>query len=307
MGIPVTVSNWGADGTYYGAINQQWLNMQANADKWQQILNDRHKEELNRYYEDQDKWRLAQNAIALLQQAASFYFADKQYKAAKEAQDHQIEVWKTEKEWAKRYQDLWNDHYRPKEEAFLAEKWSEGKYEPQYDTAQARALTHIRREFGQAREKVRKCIDPRCVGYACHSLKSLAIAEAKAAVGAIEKGFRAEEARKEIEDAKHDEIIFKLLQLGRGLANDSLNALNSAAKAAEVAATYKPYAGWEAAVGNATSYWMGHAGMRAAQAQQSGSILNRQMNNYIGMGYTGNVGIVQYVNSGLNQNVTGRV
>lgn len=287
-------------------------NVMANGDKWQEILNKKYEEEkkayieaLKMHYEDQEKWRLIQNGIALLQQAAAFAFAEKQREAAREAQEHQNEVWRTEKEWAQRYQDLWFNKYRPIEEAFLDKHNNKAEYEPQYDTVQARALTHIRREFATARERVRQCVDPRCVGFSCASLKALSIAEAQSAVGAIEKGYRAEEARKTTLDAQHDEIMYKLIQLGRGLATESLGALNGAAQAAANAATYKPYAGFEAAVGNTTGYWMGYAANRAESARQGGSLLQRQMNNYMNMGYTGNVGTQTYVNPQYAPNVTG--
>lgn len=293
----VNIGNWGGTqgNTMYGAVHTQYLGNQAKADVYAQKYLDadlawrnQRNDEIQEFIENENKWRKVQTAIALLQQAAAFYFANKQYQAAKEAQDHQIEVWKTEKEWAKRYQDLWYNKYRPIEEKFLKEKAEVQPYEAKYDESEARAVTDVRREFALARQKVRKCIDPRCIGLTCETSKQLAIAEARAAVGAINKGYRAEEARKDIKDAQRDEVIFSLLNLGRGLQTSSLNALNSARAAAATAATYKPYAGYQAAVGNATGYWMGYAADRAGQARQNASIYSRQASNYsIRQGYTG--------------------
>lgn len=293
----VNIGNWsGLRSPAYGAMNQVWLNQQANADKWaaQAKANDdawrqQHNDDIKKYMENDEKWRKIQNGIAILQQLAAYKFARKQHKAAKAAQAHQIEVWKTEKEWAKRYQDLWYNKYRPIEEAFLDEKANQPPYTPRYDEAEARAVTDVRREFAMAREKIRKCIDPRCIGELCWNDKQLALAEARAAVGAINKGYRAEEARKDIKDAQRDEVIFSLLNLGRGLQTNSLNALNSAAAAAAQAATYKPYAGYQAAVGMIGDYWRGYAADRAGQNRQNASILGRQGASYMmGQGYTGN-------------------
>lgn len=296
-GSAVSITNWnGMQAPTYGAMNQIWMNQQANANTWasQAKQNDdawrqQRDEEIQAYMDSESQWRTTQNAIALLQQAAALYFANKQYQAAKEAQDHQIEVWETEKEWARRYQDLWYNNYRPIEESFLAEKAAVDPYDPKYDEAEARAVTDVRREFSLAREKMRKCIDPRCIGMTCETTKQLAIAEARAAVGAINKGYRAEEARKDIKDAQRDEVIFSLLNLGRGLQTNSLNALNSAAAAAAQAATYKPYAGYQAAVGMIGDYWRSYAADRAGQSRQNASILGRQGASYmLGQGYTGN-------------------
>lgn len=300
FGGTVYIGNWGGlQSPAYGAMNQVWANQQANANIWaaQAKANDdawrtQHNQDVTRFLENENRWRTVEMAIAGLQQVAALYFANKQYQAAKEAQDHQIEVWKTEKEWAQRYQDLWFNKYRPIEEKFLAEKAAEKPYTPRYDTAEARAVSDVRREFAMAREKMRKCIDPRCIGMTCQTTKQLAIAEARAAVGAINKGYRAEEARKDIKDAQREEAIFALLQLGRGLQTSSLNALNSAAAAAQTAATYKPYSGYQSAVGMIGNYWRGVAADRAGQNRQAASILGRQGANYMmGQGYTGNAAV----------------
>lgn len=295
--MSVSIANWGGlEAPVFGAMDQIFKNNQANADgwmsNWKDAMNEwktQREQEVQEFIENENKWRTVQNAIALLQQAAAFYFANKQYQAAKEAQDHQIEVWKTEKEWAKRYQDLWYNKYRPIEEKFLKEKAEVKPYVAKYDEAEARAVTDVRREFAMARENLRKCVDPRCIGVSCSLNKQIAIAEARAAIGAINKGYRAEEARKDIKDAQRDEAIFSLLQLGRGLQAASLNALNSAAAAAATAATYKPYAGYQAAVGNMAGYWQSYAADRAGAARQNASILGRQASNYsMRQGYTGN-------------------
>lgn len=297
-GSATRITNWGdMQSPMTGSLMNLHNTHELNAGKWaekslkadEQWRKQRQKE-VEEFRKNQDFWRKTELAIATLQKLAAFYFADKQYQAAKEAQSHQNEVWETEKEWAKRYQDLWFNKYRPIEEEFLKEKAKQKEYTPRYEEAETRALTSVRREFAQARKQARRCIDPRCIGMKCATDKELAIAEARAAVGAINKGYRAEEARKDVKDAQFDEIKFSLLKLGRGLGSDSLNALNSASAAARIAATYKPYAGYEAAVGSLFGEARSWASNQAMSAGQQADIYSRQASAYaLGQGYTGNV------------------
>lgn len=137
--------------------------------------------------------------------------------------------------------EFWKTKYKPLEEMLVAEIKRTKPYEARYDEAEARAVTGVRREFAQAREMARRCIDPRCVGMQCFTFKELAIAEARASVGAINKGFRAEEARKDTKDAQRKEEIFSMIKIGKGLNAESLNALNGASRSAQVAGSYRPY------------------------------------------------------------------
>lgn len=315
MATAVNIMNWGGMKEPLEAINEikeanygQWANQfMRQQDAWREWQATRQKEWLdinygeegNRYEDNpqsgggvygdarrsEEKWRKIQLAIAALQQAAAFYFADKQYKAAKEAREHQMDVWRTEREWAKRYQDTWYEKYLPLELKLLNKvkaRFNDPNFaKPRYDVARSRAVVTVRSEFARAREKVRKCYDPRCIGFSCNSLKQLAIEEAKAATGAIEKGYRAEEARADLKRAELDESAFNLAKLGRGLQADSLGALNSAAQAAQIAATYKPYEGYERAVGGTTGYWLDYAGRRSGESQSQAGMIGSQAQSYM--------------------------
>ncbi len=284
----VSITNWDKmQKPAYDALHQNWVDRQANAKEWNEHFEkeleawkERRKAEWTDYKEEQEKWRLVEYAIIAAQKVIALYFADKQYQAAKEAQDHQNEVWETEKKWAERYQDLWFNKYRPVEEQMLAEKANQEKYTPRYDEVEARAVTTVRREFANAREQARQCIDPRCIGMLCSTNKELAIAEARATVGAVNKAYRAEEARKDMKDAQRDETIFALLQLGRGLQTSSLNSLNSAAEAARIAATYKPYEGYATALGSIFGEARGWAADRRVSAGNNADIISRQIGAY---------------------------
>ena len=189
-------------------------------------------------------------AAAGIQAAASIAIAQLQYKSEKEKLDLQREIWETQKEWAKMYHDLWFQKYRPVEIAFLDYAANKVPYKPQYDAAESRAVVAVRREFSIVRDKLRKCIDPRCIGEYCHSNKVAAIEEAKAAVAAVNRGFRAEEARKDTKDAQWEALMLSVLQLGRGLSASASDLLGNASKTAAAAASTNPYGGYAAALGN---------------------------------------------------------
>lgn len=287
-------------GEWYGTYveeAQKWRDFQAERqNEWLEInygypdnLYDKNVDGSGGVYGDARRsesfWRKVQLAIAGLQQAASFYFADKQYQAAKEAREHQMEVWETEKKWAQRYQDTWYEKYLPLELKLLnkikAKLNDPNATKPRYDIVESRAVGVVRSEFARAGEKVRRCIDPRCVGALCDTLKQLAFEEAKSAAGAIDKAYRAEEARADNKEAQYEESAFNMAKLGRGLASASLGALNSAAQAAQIAATYNPYEGYEQAAGGTFGYWHSFASDRSIQQGSTANIIGRQASGYM--------------------------
>lgn len=189
-------------------------------------------------------------AAASIQAAASIAIAQLQYKSEKEKLDLQREMWETQKEWAKMYHDLWFEKYRPVEIAFLDYAANKVPYQPQYDAAESRAVVAVRREFAAVREKLRRCLDPRCIGEICHTSRVAAIEEAKAAVSAVNRGFRAEEARKDVKDTQWEQLMLAILQLGRGLTSSASDLMRGASSAAAAAAGINPTAGYAAAIGN---------------------------------------------------------
>ena len=194
-----------------------------------------------------------QAAAAAINAAASLAIAELQRQVEKDKLKLQKEIWRTQKRWAEMYHDLWHDKYRPVEIAFLDYVSKKKPYVPQYDAAESRAVVAVRREFALARQKLAKCIDPRCIGEYCNNSRTLAIEEAKAAVAATNRGFRAEEARKDIKDKEWENLMLAVLQLGRGLAANANGLLTSASQTAQNAASINPYGGYAAAIGNIAS------------------------------------------------------
>lgn len=194
-----------------------------------------------------------QAAAAAINAAASLAIAELQRQVEKDKLKLQKEIWRTQKRWAELYHDLWHDKYRPVEIAFLDYVSKKQPYVPQYDAAESRAVVAVRREFALARQKLAKCIDPRCIGEYCNNSRTLAIEEAKAAVAATNRGFRAEEARKDAKDKDWENLMLAVLQLGRGLAANANSLLSSASQTGANAANINPYGGYAAAIGSIAS------------------------------------------------------
>lgn len=222
-----------------------------------------------------DIWGTGQAASGAAQAAAMIVAAGLQYKAAHEQLTLQREIWRTQKKWAGQYHDLWYNKYRPVEESFL--KYMSGKkpYAPQYATVESRAVVGVRREFALAREKARRCIDPRCVGLRGATERQLAIEEAKAAVTMINRGYRAEEARKDTKDAQWEQSMFSLMQLGRGLTTNALGALQGAAQTAALASNIDPYSGFAKAAGEIAAEWRSNQARNAVNNDLKNSSSNK--------------------------------
>lgn len=228
-----------------------------------------------------------QAASGAAQAAAMITVATLEYKTAQSYLSLQKDIWNTQKKWSGQYHDLWYNKYRPVEEAFLDYMWRKQPYKPQYDAAESRAVVSVRREFAQAREQARRCIDPRCLGLRCATERQLSIEEAKAAVAMINRGFRAEEARKDTKDAQWEEGVFGMLQLGRGLTSAALNALNGAAQTAANTRGVNPYAGFAQAAGNIIGNWRQNQADQQTQNQMANSNASRYFNAFGTVGSSG--------------------
>lgn len=188
--------------------------------------------------------------IAGIQQASAFYFADKQYDIAKQAQDRLDLDSSSQRDKADKLFNHWYDYAREKEIVQLnkaAEREAKG-YQIDYETAKNRVLADVRIEFGRAAEKHRRERKVRCVGASRVALRQLAIAEARAAVAAANGAYRAEENRKDLKEAQYREELYKYLGLFRGVVGDSLNASKAATAAAAASSQINPYSGWTGAM-----------------------------------------------------------
>ncbi len=257
---------------------------QKNAEEWFKLAQIQH----DNAVQDGQRWRLNELLIAIAQQAMAYHYAERDYNIKKHQIKIMLDMHNMQKKWAERYQNAWYARYYPLEikllEKYQARFDDEEGNKPHYDVAKSRAIVTVRSEFAKARDKVRKCHDPRHVGAICHSLKTLAIAESKAITGAVEKGYRAEEAKAETKKAGNDEAMFNLIKLGRGLQTNSLSALNSAQTSAKIASTYDPYEGYQEATSMTASYWLQHSANKVERSEMTANRLNSQLGAYRDMG-----------------------
>lgn len=215
-------------------------------------------------------------AIALIQQAASFYFADKQHDTAKQAQNRFDEIWHNQKDKSDKFFAHWWDNGRPIEIAMLNEARAreQAGYQVDYPTAMQRAVTTARTEFSRARDKIKRESRVHCVGATRTALRQLHSAEARVAVLATNQAIRFEEERKHQRESQYREEVYKWTALFQGRISDSLNALRTAQQAAAGASQIDPYQGWAQSIGNLSNIGVGITRMNTAEfgAINSGAI-----------------------------------
>lgn len=204
-----------------------------------------------KYFEAVEENAKINLAIAGIQQVAAFYFADKQHDTAKQSQNRLDDVWQFQKNQSDILFKHWSEHGRPEELEQLkkASDREEAGYKVDYETAKNRVLADVQGEFGKAKEKLLRERKAHCIGAHCHANQQLAIAQAKAAVAALNQAYRAEEQRKDLKEAQYREELYKWLGLFRGSVGDSLNASKSASAAAAARSQINPYEGWQHAFG----------------------------------------------------------
>lgn len=227
-----------------------------------------------KYFEAVSENARVNQVIAGLQQAAAFYFADKQHGVAKQAQNRLDAQWENQRDKGDKLFNHWFDGARPEELEQLkkASDREEAGYTVDYETAKNRVLADVRQEFGYARQKLERESNVHCVGATKVALRALQAAEARAAVAAINGAWRAEETRKDLKEAQNREELYKWLGLFKGVVGDSLNASKGAAATAAARSQVNPYSGWQEALGGLSRFgaaW--NAGNTAGvMAQNSG-------------------------------------
>ncbi|MGX2968701.1 hypothetical protein [Ursidibacter sp. B-7004-1] len=211
--------------------------------------------------------------IALIQQAASFYLADKQHDVAKQAQNRFDDIWNNQREKADKLFNHWDSNGRPAEASMLASAMAR-RYNVDYETAKNRSVATARSEFSRARDKVQRETNIHCVGARRTALRQLYAAEARAAVLATNQAVRIEEERKHQRESQYREEAYKWAALIQGALTGSSNAIRTAQQAAAAASQINPYEGWSQSVAGLSNIG-GHLGtMNMAQfgAMNSGLI-----------------------------------
>lgn len=222
-----------------------------------------------RYFDAVDTNAKINLAIAGIQQVVGFYFADKQHDIAKQSANRLDDAWQFSKAQSDKMFKHWDENARPEELEQLqkASDREEKGYQVDYETAKNRVLADVRGEFGRAREKLLRERKAHCVGANRHAHRQLNIAEARAAVAALNQAYRAEEQRKDLKEAQYREELYKWLALFRGSVGDSLNASKSATAAAAARGQINPYSGWLQAFGGLSNFGTAWGNANTAQTQ----------------------------------------
>lgn len=213
-------------------------------------------------------------AIAGIQQVAAFYFADKYRDTAKENSARLDDAWRHQKDQSEKLFNHWWNNSREKELKQLEKachREQEG-YKVDYETAKNRVLADVNSEFSKARQKLLRERKMHCVGANRHAHRQLSIAQAKAAVLALNRAYRHEEQRKDLKEAQYREELYKWISLFRGVVGDGLNASKAAASVAAARSGINRYEQWQQAFGGLSNLGNAYGNMNQADAvgQMSG-------------------------------------
>lgn len=230
-----------------------------------------------KYFKAVNRNAKANMIIALIQQAAAFYFADKEHDVKKQAQNRLDEVWKDQKDKSDKLFSEWYDKARPIANAMLDEARAREQqgYTVQYDTAILRAKNTAEKEYGLALQKLTREQYIHCTGNYIANARSLLGAKIRAITEATNKAIRFEEDRKwQKEKELRDEVKY-WINAHQQLLSPASNAISVASQSATSYASINPYDGWTSAVsslsnlsglwgvGNMTNFQMNNTGIPA--------------------------------------------
>jgi hypothetical protein len=170
---------------------------------------------------------------------AFIYNAQKQYELGKQLQDRLDKLAFEELERSNNFRKSWEQYYQQCELNKIAELCARPKEKADYSSAKNRAMASVRRQAGLAREKLRRCAGLLCVGANCNDERVLALFEAQLGVDATSKAYRYAEERARIINAQNDELLYRMLALGRGLIAQSAAAATLAGKLMDASATQR--------------------------------------------------------------------
>lgn len=195
--------------------------------------------------QDTNFWR---NAIALIQQATQFYFADKQYEIASRAQDRLDNVSNTELDRSGKLFAQFEKQIA-QEDAQLARAVERLNIpEPDYNAIRLRVTASVIRQFTEPKRKIEQCYPVSCMEARCNALGKIATEEAKTIASEVEQAYQKERSLYEIRLATARAELAEVLKFGRGALNAANAALEGASKAAIQAGNINPYSGYIQAV-----------------------------------------------------------
>lgn len=190
---------------------------------------------------------IVQAIIAAAQTAAQIYFADKQYKNAKQAQDRLDRIAEEQLATAANLRNQYQ-YGMACERTQVDDACDISVLPPDYAAIRARIAAPIRAMSTRRRFQAHRCASINNMPTYCDMSDKVLAQETREIARACEVGFRREEALYEIRKKSRLDYRMNVLQHMRGLNAAASSALAGAQAAAVAAAGINPYAGLATAV-----------------------------------------------------------
>jgi len=252
-----------------------------------------------RYFAAVQDTNTVRNIIAGLQLLAQYYFADKQYETAKQAQNRLDNISNIE---LSRSGQLFGQFTKqiPQEDAQLALAVQRLTIpEPDYNSIRLRITASVVRQFTEARRKLMQCYPVSCMAAQCEALAKLDSDQAREISAQVEQAFQKERALYETRLAAARGELAEVLKFGRGGLGAASAALNGAQVATNQAANINPYGGFIQAVNSTAQTLQGISTQEALSFRGMGANVGSAIN----LGNTANTTATSFM--GPPQNLQG--
>jgi hypothetical protein len=194
------------------------------------------------------------NIIAGLQQAASFYFADKQYDIQNRNLDRLNLITTEQLTHSGKLRAQW-EYGIACENKQTSDACDTSVPKPNYQLIQSRIRAQVAPAFAVARRNAKRRYGVHCRAAMCAELRDIDIKEAFAISASTEAAYRKDEGLYEIRLATKLTHRMNVLQHNRGMGVVGAKLLEGAATSAKYATGINPYYGFSQAVNSAAGYW----------------------------------------------------
>jgi hypothetical protein len=196
------------------------------------------------------------NAIAIAQQVAAFYMADRQLDAAKLNLNKLNEIRDQQMYQSRTLFDAY-ENAKACDKKQTDEACEATVPPPDYTLTLSRMRAQVAPQFNQARRQTRRRYGVHCRAASCSELSRIDIEEARTVSAMAEAAYRKEESIYKLEVAGIKAHRMNVLQHVKGMAVSSGGLLSSAANVTQAASQINPLSGYTQAINQAAGYWMG--------------------------------------------------
>ena len=199
------------------------------------------------YFQSIADTNLARNVIAGIQSLTQYYFADKQYEIAKQAQDRLNNISNIELARSGTLFDQFGKGISC-EDAQLLEACGMKVERPDINDIRRRVHADVKRIYAATKRKIKECFGPACASAMCSELNKTEREEARTLVGVTSATYQKETLLFEQRLATAKSWRYQVLAFGRGSVQASTALMQGAAQNAQLAAQINPYSGYIQAV-----------------------------------------------------------